>query len=184
MSLEGKTVFIACLIGGAVSLVNAEVALDSPFLPASGSQASAQEGVLLEFRGIMAMNGEEFFNLVDPSTKKGAWLKLNQTGRAFVVRGHEVSGPSDNVIVEYQGRTIKLALLRPKTAKAAPLIASAAAAAGAAAPRGPISPVVLNPTPADEAVRLEAFRAEVLRRRLQRQQAAQQGAAVPEHRAK
>ncbi|MFA5262996.1 MAG: hypothetical protein WC378_04160 [Opitutaceae bacterium] len=183
MSLAGKAVLITCLIGGAAFLVRAEVALDSPFLPVSGSQASAQEGVLLEFRGIMAMNGEEFFNLVDPSTKKGAWLKLNQTGRPFVVRGHEVSGPADNVIVEYQGRTLKLALLRPKTAKASP-VASVAAAAAAAAPRGPISPVVLNPTPADEAVRLEAFRAEVLRRRLQRQQAAQQGAAAPAPQAK
>jgi len=58
----------------------------------------------------MAMHGEEFFNLVDPATKKGAWLKLNQTGKDFVVRGHEVSGESDNVIVEYQGRTIRLSL--------------------------------------------------------------------------
>jgi hypothetical protein len=183
MSLAGKTVLLACLVAGSAPSVRAEVTLDSPFLPASGAQTSAQEGMLLEFRGIMAMNGEEFFNLVDPSTKKGAWLKLNQTGRDFVVRGHEVSGQIDNVIVDFQGRTIRLSLLRPKTAKA-PATAPAAAAAAASAPQGPISPVVLNPTPADEARRLESFRAEVLRRRLQRQQAAQQGAPPPAPQAK
>lgn len=172
-----------------VAGVRGEVSTVSPFLPPGGANAGGQEAGALELRGVMVANGESFFNILDTGTKKSVWLSINQGGRDFVVRSHEASNQTDAVVVDYQGKQVKLTLVKAKTGKAAapqiapPQAAAAMAAAGAPAarpgpppPQGPVSPVVLNPTPADEARRLEDFRNEVLRRRLQRQQEADQKA--------
>lgn len=177
---------LSLLLVGAGTGLRAEVSTVSPFLPPGGAPTGGQEGGALEFRGVMVANGESYFNILDTSSKKSAWVSINQGGRDYVVRSYDISSQTDAVVVDYQGRQIKLVLVKPKTGKAAG--APIAPQAGAMGPRpmgpnqqGPVSPVVLNPTPADEAKRLEDFRNEVLRRRLQRQQDADQksGSAQP-----
>jgi len=155
----------------------AHVGTDSPFLPAAadGGPGKAADAPL-ELRGVLNMGGETRFNIVDASTKKGTWVALNQPGD-FRVVSYEKSGDTDTVTVEQGGRSLRLELLRPKTGKAAPPPAKTPGAA--AAQQGPVTPVVLNPTPADNARALEDTIAEVRRRRLLRQQQGQQPAGAP-----
>jgi hypothetical protein len=154
----------------------AHVGTDSPFLPAAADGGPGKPAdAPLELRGVLNMGGEMRFNIVDASTKKGTWVELNQPGD-FRVVSYEKSGDTDTVTVEQGGRSLRLELLRPKTGKAAP--AKAPGAATAVAQQGPVTPVVLNPTPADQARALEDTIAEVRRRRLLRQQPQQPG-AVP-----
>jgi hypothetical protein len=161
----------------------------SPFLPPASAQQEAvpTADATLELRGIMAAGDSFMFSIYDSTKKIAVWSRLNEMGHGFVVRGHDVS--HDTVTVEYQGRTLTLAL---KTAK----VASApinqpqpmpAMASGPNAPQPVGGPVVLNPSPADEQRRLEAIAAEVNRRRMIRQQALQasrqaagQGGSVPQ----
>lgn len=149
--------------------------LDSPFAPPQTESAQqAQEASALEFRGFMQVGGQTFFNIVNSATKKSNWVQLNQSSFDFVVKGMEVTGDQEFVLVEHGGRVQRLALARPKTQKSAvsaiPGTGGGGKAQVAAAAQGPISPVVLNPSPADEARRMEDFVAEVRRRRLLRQQ--------------
>jgi hypothetical protein len=157
-----------------------DISYDSPFLPASGpSSSSGQAPSVLEYHGVVTMEGETYFNVQDMAAKKSAWVKLNQPGRDYVVKNRDLSGGDDSITVEYQGRSLRLPFIKSKTGKApSPVLALAAAQAAVAArpgppPDGPISPVILNPTSADEQRRLEDFRAEVLRRRSLRQQSQQ-----------
>jgi hypothetical protein len=189
MNLQGRQFsLLAALACGLAVPCLAELSTQSPFLPPSQGQVAAQAGGPLEFRGIMVLGGDSFFNLLDTSTRKSSWVRLNETGNAFVVKSYDHSGPNEIVSVEYQGRLVSLPLMQPKTGKgprAAGLpLAAQAANAAAGAGQGPISPVVLNPTPADEARRAEAFRAEILRRRLLRQQAAEGASAAPQPKAR
>jgi len=152
----------------------ARVGTDSPFMPAAADGAAGKAAdAPLELRGVLSMGGETRFNIVDASTRKGSWVGLNQPGD-FRVVSYEKSGDTDAVTVEQGGRSLRLELLRPKTGKAAPPPAKTPGAA--AAQQGPVTPVVLNPTPADNARALEDTIAEVRRRRLLRQQQSQQPA--------
>jgi hypothetical protein len=105
--------------------------------------------------------------LFDPVQKKGGFVKLNEAGRDFLVRTYDAA--NDAVTVEYQGRTLNLAL---KSAKIEALPAMAMAPPRPmTGPQGPqVAPV---PTP-DDTKRIEAVAAEVARRRQARQAAAQQ----------
>lgn len=153
--------------------VQAGLSTDSPFLPFSASQPNGPGPVQnLEFRGILEMDGVDYFNIADLTTKKSAWVRLNQPGAPFIVKAHEVTANGDMISVEQGGGLIRLAMIRPKIGNA-PLVTMPQMG-----PRGPVFPVILNPTAADEARRMEAFAAEVRRRRLLRQQqAAEQRAA-------
>ena len=160
--------FLALLLAQPLR-VHAGLSTDSPFMPISASQASGPGPVQnLEFRGILEMDGVDYFNIANLATKKSAWVRLNQTGAPFAVKSHEVTPVGDVVSVEQGGQLLRLTMIRPKTTNA-PLVVNPAAG-----PRGPVFPVVLNPTAADEARRMEAFAAEVRRRRLLRQQQAEQ----------
>ncbi|MEO6002726.1 MAG: hypothetical protein ABIS43_06210 [Opitutus sp.] len=112
------------------------------------------------------------YSIYDSAHKVSAWSRLNENGHGFMVRSHDVA--RDTVTVDYQGRTLTLALRTAKVASAPVNIPQApqpVAANNAPQPIG--GPVVLNPSPADEQRRLEAIAAEVNRRRMIRQQALQ-----------
>ena len=147
---------------------------ESPFLPAGAPAAAATENAGLEFRGVMVTNQGPVFLIVDPTApaKKGVWVRLNETGRDFSVKNYDAQ--SDTVSVDFRGRLLPLPLVKSKVGSSGmPMPSMAGTTPGGQPPiAGPISPVVLNPTPADEARRLEAVTQEVLRRRQLRQQAA------------
>lgn len=167
----------------------APLSFESPFLSApsgAGAKGAANaEAATLELHGVMVNQGAMLFNIVNATTKKGQWVALREAGSEYVVKSHEVVDDTDTVMVEHQGRTLRLALVKPKTNSAGkaqaplPMAAPNPAAppiAGATPPppapnEGPLTPVILNPTSADEARRLEAVAAEVRRRRALRQQA-------------
>lgn len=127
---------------------------------------------------MLVAGGETYFNLADTSAKRSAWVKLNESGRDFVVRNYQVVNRVDTVTVEYQGRSLSLSLVAAKTGKAAPV--SMVAPGPVPVPGQPQPTAVLNPTPADESRRLEEFRAEIARRRAQRAQQAQPQAGQPQ----
>lgn len=146
----------------------ADVSLESPFLPVAGAAASQGKPGLLEFRGVLSSGGETYFNLVEASSKKSSWVKLNEAGRDYVVKNYQVIELVDTVTVEYLGRSLTLQLKAAKTGRAAPVAAPGPLpAAGFVQPPAPAA-AVLNPTPADEKRRLEEFSAEIARRRMQR----------------
>ncbi|HYP17883.1 MAG TPA: hypothetical protein VEQ65_11790, partial [Opitutus sp.] len=150
----------------------------SPFLPpATSTDPVPTQDAAIELRGIMATDVGFMVSIYDSTHRSSTWLRLNETGREFVVRSHDAA--RDTGTVEHQGRTVTLAL---KTAKvsaapaAQPVVANTPPPPNAPQPIG--GPVVLNPTPADEQRRLEAIAAEVNRRRMLRQQALQASRAA------
>ena len=159
----------ACLslaLGLAARAADTPVAA-SPFLPAASANAAnaATPDSPLELRGIMADGDNYMFSLYDSIRKASVWARLNQPGREFIIKSHDIS--RDTITVEYQGRVLTLTLKMGKIASA-PVLGTRSTVAP---PIG--GPVVLNPTPADEQRRLEAVAAEVRRRRALREQAAQ-----------
>lgn len=144
----------------------------SPFLPPTGPTESAAptSDSTLELRGIMAVGDSFMFSVYDSGNRMSAWSRLNEGGHSFAIRSHDVA--RDSVTVDYQGRTVTLALRTAKVASA-PVNQPQAIPAAQAAPQPVGGPVVLNPSPADEQRRLEAIAAEVNRRRMIRQQALQ-----------
>lgn len=175
------------LAGHAARAEGAALTTESPFVVqgelAGGSGAQAASAV--EFRGIMSHDGVLYFNLYDVAKRKGTWVTVNEPGpQGWVVRSHEIAGDNEQVTVEGGGRTQRLPLAKPKAGKLV-VAAQPQGQPGPAQPAqgvgAPITPVVLNPTPAQQAKAQEDIMAEVRRRRLQRQQqAAQQaGGAQP-----
>lgn len=144
----------------------------SPFLPpASATESAPTPDATLELRGIMASGDSYMFSVYDSAHKISSWSRLNETGHGFVVRSHDLA--HDTVTVDYQGRTLTLALRTAKVASAPVNVPQPTQNAGPQPPQQIGGPVVLNPTPADEQRRLEAIAAEVNRRRMIRQQALQ-----------
>jgi hypothetical protein len=173
------------LVLAASSGVAARKAGTSPFLPAAGATVDANptQDAQLELRGIMSSGDQTMFSIYDSTRHTSYWTRLNDTGHEFVVRSYD--GARDVVTVDYQGRSLTLALKTAKVASAPvnmPQPGPPMMQPQAPQPIG--GPVVLNPTPADEQRRLEAIAAEVNRRRMVRQQALQAnrqpgGGAVP-----
>jgi hypothetical protein len=99
-------------------------------------------------------------------------VHLNERGNPFTVRTYDAA--HDTVTVDYQGRTLTLALHTAKVASAPVTVPTPQPAVVPPGPPQPVGgPVILHPTPADEKRRLEAIAAEVNRRRMLRQQALQ-----------
>ena len=169
---------LALLLLPLLARAEGELTTESPFLPSGEGAAAVQTANAVELRGILDQGGVHYFNLVDTATHKGSWVALNEPGpQGWTVRSYEQSGDSDTVTGESSGRTLRLPLAKPRTVKASP--GAAAGVAAAAQPpqaQGPVTPVVLNPSPAQQAKAQEDIMAEVRRRRLQRQQAAGQPA--------
>ena len=88
----------------------ANISLQSPFMPADGQTlvTPITENAPIELRGIMAQGGNYLYGFFDPTKQKAIWVKANQPGYDFVVTGHDIAKQA--VTVEYQGRTLNLAL--------------------------------------------------------------------------
>jgi hypothetical protein len=148
----------------------ADLAQTSPFLPANMAGVAAGTGPSgpVELRGVMSTSQGTEYCIYDVVKRTSAWVGLNEQGNGFVVKSADPA--SDSVTVEFQGRTMNLVL---HTAKI-----SSAGSPGPAMnnPQGGnaiTQTVVLNPSQQDEQRRLDAVAAEVRRRRLEREKAAQ-----------
>jgi hypothetical protein len=162
------------------SVEAAELTADSPFMPPSNGAApiAITEGGVIELHGIMTTSAGTRFSIYDTRTQKAVWVGLNETGLPFVVRSHSIVDNNDQVKVDYQGATLPLAL---KTAKIASLARAVPGMPGAlpGPPNAQLNrvvpvttSVVPNPTPADDAARLQAVVDAVAARRAARNQLA------------
>lgn len=179
MPLLRRSTLIAAslLLTGIAGSVRADSSA-SPFLPpatAAANNAPTQDAAL-ELRGIMTAGDNVMFSIYDSTRHSSAWVKLNDVGRDYIVRGYDAS--KESVTVDYQGRSLTLALHTAKVVSAPAMPQPSPASPPSPAPQPIGGPVVLNPTPADEQRRLEAIAAEVNRRRMIRQQAIQANRAA------
>lgn len=161
--------------GGSLLGATSSVSSVSPFLPPDAPSAVAgvvsAQGAPIEFRGVVVIGGRQRFNFFDPARKQSAWVGLEEPGMPYRVTAYDDA--RESVTVEMGGRVLTLALEKTKIASSPPPANVPAPGAAPAAPTAAtpgVAPVVLNPTPADEAKRLEAIAAEVRRRRALRQQ--------------
>ena len=156
----------------------AQPASSSPFLPPSAATVAAPTaGAPIEFRGIMETGEGMRFRLYDPVRKSGAWVKLNErdTTLDVVVKQFNATPDSETLVVEHQGRTLTLAQRVSKVVSSGSAVQNMAPPPVMTnVPPAVTQSVVVNPTPADEARRLEAVASEVARRRALREQASQQ----------
>ena len=156
----------------------AQPASSSPFLPPSAANVVAPTaGAPIEFRGIMETGEGMRFRLSDPVRKSGAWVKLNErdTTLDVVAKQFNATPDSETLVVEHQGRTLTLAQRVSKVVSSGSAVQNMAPPPVMTnVPPAVTQSVVVNPTPADEARRLEAVASEVARRRALREQASQQ----------
>jgi hypothetical protein len=87
---------------------------NSPFLPAAGMAATAQQAAPLELRSILKEGGEYEFSLYDAAKKSSTWARLNEPGHDFMLKAYD--SEKETVTVEQKGRTYKLALKEAKIA--------------------------------------------------------------------
>ena len=167
---------VLALLGGAVR-ASAELAASSPFLPPQGQMAAPTSAAPLEFRGISTEGENTRFSIFDPTKKSGTWVALNDSSNEFTVKKYDAD--SDTVTVDYQGRSLTLAMRTPKVASLGNAMAPPPAPMPIPGPMQ-VNPVTRNvlavPTPASEAARLADWQAEIQRRRDVR---AQQTTATP-----
>lgn len=164
MKRSGTLMAFAITLASLATVLSA--AKRSPFLPPETQAAEpVAESSALEFRGVLVMGGHEQFNFFEPTKRLSTWVRINEPGAAIAVKSYD--SHADTVVVEFGGQSLTLALQKVKisAAPAAPAVVPPAANVPVPQPA-----VVLNPTPADEAKRLDAIAAEVRRRRLLRQQ--------------
>ena len=158
--------------------VGAQPASSSPFLPpAAASSTAPTAGAPIEFRGIMETAEGMRFRIYDPARKTGSWVKLNERDPTLEVVAKQFNGAQDGetLVVEHQGRTLTLAQRVSKVVSSGAAVQNMPPPpAMSNVPPAVTQSVVVNPTPADEARRLEAVASEVARRRALREQAAQQ----------
>jgi len=152
----------------------AQLAANSPFIPPAAAGASVPvTGGTIEYLGYMQTREGRLFRLYDPARKARVWARLNEPNAELgvVVKKHDAD--KGTLTIEHRGKVLTLEEPKAKVASGGapvpqpPPVASTVPAAVTQA-------VVLNPTPADEARRLDAVAAEVQRRRALRDQAAQQ----------
>jgi hypothetical protein len=155
----------------------AQAAGKTPFTPPQAMQqatAAAAAPTQLEFRAFMDAGGGPQFRIVEPAKKTGVWLKVGEKGSEMDVVVKKFDGEK-KLEVEFQGRPLTLVLREGKVISGG-TAAQMMPAMPAPPPPTNVAPavtqsVVVNPTPADEARRLEAVAAEVARRRALREQA-------------
>lgn len=193
---RAASVFTALSLATAAGIVaRAGVSTESPFAPRGQAAASAiASNTPIELRGITADEQGERFAIYDPVKKEGAWVRIDDKDHSFVVRSYDAA--TKRIVVDYQGKSQTIVLVEPKFGPgktvAAPIVlpgvAAQTVAASAAQPMpgrfirpgepGGAQQRMQQPS-ADEAKRLEAIRAEVARRRAQREASAQ-GAQPPQ----
>lgn len=158
----------------------AQLAASSPFLPAAAAGASTvTEGAPIELRGVMETRSGMSFCIFDPAKKVSAWVRLNEKEHDFVVKSYDAT--NESVTVEHGGRVLTLGMRAVKVASSGQATAPAPLPSTGMpnVPTPVTQSVVVNPTPADEARRLEAVATEVRRRRALREQASIQAANAP-----
>ena len=104
---------------GCAALVRADLAPSSPFLPANSTAAGgAQAGPAgpVELRGIMSTAQGVAYCIYDTAKKTSAWVGLNEAGNDFVVKSADPA--NDSVLVDFQGRSLRLVLRTAKVATA------------------------------------------------------------------
>ncbi|HEX2100938.1 MAG TPA: hypothetical protein VHF69_09755 [Candidatus Synoicihabitans sp.] len=156
----------------------------SPFLPPGNAAAPAPtEEAPLQFCGYIGEGDRTRYCVYDSSTRRSLWLRVGEEGSGAQVQSFDPE--SRTITVAHNGRVLTLKLQTAKlAANAGPAGASPLPVAGQTANTNNtlVNSVVANPTPADEAKRLEAVAAEVRRRRALRQaaqnQAQSQGSAA------
>ena len=108
----------------------------------------------LEFRGVLEEHGRKLFSVYETGTRRTAWVDLNDLVNGFSVKAYHDEQP--NIVVEYQGKILTLALKRAAAGvRATPQISS-----------GPVQSLTstpANPPPIDP-VRLKAVEKELQRR--------------------
>lgn len=167
--------FFCWFAGAAASAGAAQLSGKSPFTPKAGAAAATPTAAApLEYVGYYEDHTGRMFRVRDTASKKGVWVRLNERNEDFklLVKQHDID--QSTITVDHDGRVLTLA------ERVAKIVSG-----GAAMPMPPPMPVqsnvpaavtqavVLNPTPADEAVRLNAVASEVTRRRALRLQAEQ-----------
>ncbi|MDF9827708.1 hypothetical protein M2103_001058 [Ereboglobus sp. PH5-5] len=178
-----RIIFVLIALGCVA--MRAGVSTDSPFVP-RGSAAAGKlaNNTPIELRAIVSDENGPRFAIYDPAKKEGIWVSVDEPGQSFVVRSYDAA--TNRINVDYQGRTQTIALVEPKFGPGKSIAVSAPAPAGVAR-AGAAQPVQgrasranssgqqnTQQRSADEAKRLEAIRAEVARRRAQREASAQQ----------
>ncbi|MDR1010390.1 MAG: hypothetical protein LBM04_04575 [Opitutaceae bacterium] len=192
MNTRRATLTLATLLIAATAATGttarAGLSTESPFAPRGQTVGPVTSNTPIELRGITSDEQGPRFAIYDPIKKDGAWVGLDEKGRAFTVRSYDEA--TNRVVVDYQGKAQTIALVEPKFGPGK-AVAGAIAMPGVVAQPGvaaaqPFQNRFVRPGQdqtqqraqqqgADEAKRLEAIRAEVARRRAQREASAQQG---------
>jgi hypothetical protein len=164
---------IACT---AAPWVGAQLTSKSPFMaPQAAATSAPTESAPLKYVGYMETASEgRLFRIHDPAKKTSTWVKLNERNADFDVVAKQHDEAQKTLTIEYQGKVITLPERESK-------VVSAGSAAQVMPPpvmATNVAPAVtqtvrLNPTPADEQLRLQAVADEVARRRALREQATQ-----------
>ena len=166
---------LAAGVALSVSGAWAQLATHSPFLPVPGSAAAAStEASLIELRGVMALGNVVQYYIYDTAKGKGTWVKPEEQGNGFVIKGQ--NSTKESVTVEQGGRTFNLPMREAKVASSGQAVMPLPVPAAPGGPNLVTQSVVLSPTPADEQKRLDDVAAEVRRRRALRDA---QGPAQP-----
>ncbi len=86
---------------------------NSPFgRPETSSPASPAQEQPIEFRGLLMENGTRLFSLFQISSRRSLWVKLNDPMSGLTVTAYDEEHTS--VTVDYQGRSLTLALKRSR----------------------------------------------------------------------
>ena len=120
----------------------------------------------LEFRAVLEENGNRIFSIYDTATHQANWVDLNDPVKEFSVKEYDAEHAS--VTVEYQGKTMTLALKR------APAVAQVAPQIPPPGPNGAVAPGNFaggpgGPTAVDQQ-RIQQIQEEIRRRRALRSQ--------------
>lgn len=154
----------------------AQLVSKSPFESArSGSAAAPTANAPLEFLGYLEVGQGPQFRLHDPATKQSVWVGLNERNKDLDVLVKQHGREDDTLTVEHRGAVHTLPIRKAKVVSGGPVTAGVPppVAVQSNVPAAVTQSVVVNPTPADEARRLDSVAAEIARRRALRNQAEQ-----------
>jgi hypothetical protein len=109
-----RGLFLGVTLAGLPLRAGSNLLENSPFLPAAGAAATAQQTAPLELRSVLKEGGEYQFSLYDAAKKSSTWARLNESGHDFILKVYD--SDKETVTVEQKGRTYKLALKEAKIA--------------------------------------------------------------------
>lgn len=171
-----RSILAAGLLGVATS--GAQPLARSPFLPPAtpAEQAVAvTENAPLQFVGQLGEGEGAMYSVFNPATRRAVWLRVGEEAETFSLQSYDAAAETVRVVQGGQVLTLRLEAAKVAAGGGAVAAGSLPVAGGDAL----TNTVRVNPTPADEARRLEAVAVEVRRRRALRQQATEQAAENP-----